>query len=292
MSTDTRSTGQPLAHRVADPALRGRPLAALLLLVAAQFVVMLDTSIVNVALPSIQHDLALGPTGTAWVVSAYFLTFGGFLLLSGRAADLLGRRRMFTAGAAVLTVATLAAGLAPNAPVLVAARALQGLGAAALSPAALSMLLVMFPGASRARAMGAWGAASTLGGATGVLAGGLVTAWVGWSGVFFLTLPFTLGALVAPRHLLDRFVAPTRPTALDVPGAAAVTGAALAVIYGTISAAEHGWSSWQTIVGLALGAALLTAFVGLEGASAAPLLPLPLLRSRPVAIGIAVGLLG
>ncbi|HEY3437396.1 MAG TPA: MFS transporter [Actinotalea sp.] len=293
MTTEIRSTGVvPVDRAAGRPTSSRRAVAALLLLVSAQFVVMLDTSIVNVALPSLQQDLGLGPTSTAWVVNAYFLAFGGFLLLSGRAADLLGRRRMFVIGAAVLSAATLVAGFASSATVLIAARAMQGAGAAALSPAALSILLVLFPGAARARAMGAWGAASTLGGATGVLAGGLVTAAIGWSGVFFLTLPFTLGALLAAPRLLGRFTAPTRPTTLDVPGAATVTAAALAVIFGTISAADHGWSSWQTVVGLAVGAALLAAFVALENASAAPLLPLPLLRVRPVAVGIAVGVLG
>lgn len=293
MTTDIRPTGPaPVGRAAARPAPRLRPLGSLLLLVTAQFVVMLDTSIVNVALPSIQRDLSLGTVGAAWVVNAYFLAFGGLLLLSGRAADLLGRRRMFTIGAALLTAATLVAGFAPSAAVLVAARAMQGMGAAALSPAALSILLILFPGAARARAMGAWGAASTLGGATGVMAGGFVTAALGWTGVFFLTLPFTLGALVAAPRLLDRFTAPGGPTSVDAPGATAVTGAAVAVIYGTISTVEHGWSSWQTALGLALGAALLAAFVAIERASAAPLLPLPLLRSRPIAIGIIVGLLG
>ncbi|MGV8978826.1 MAG: MFS transporter [Cellulomonas sp.] len=189
MTTDIGPAGQAsVARAAARPTPGCRPSGPLLLLASAQFVVMLDTSIVNVALPSIQLDLGLGAVGAAWVVNAYFLAFGGFLLLAGRAADLLGRRRMLTIGATLLTAATIVAGFAPSAAVLVAARAMQGVGAAALSPAALSILLIMFPGSARPRAIGAWGAASTLGGATGVLAGGLVTAAVGWTGVFFLTL--------------------------------------------------------------------------------------------------------
>ena len=155
---------------------------ALLVLISAQFVVMLDTSIVNVALPSLQEDLGVSHAGLAWVVNSYFLAFGGFLLVAGRLADVLGRRRMFMLGAGIFTAATLLAGFAGNEAVLLVARALQGIGAASLSPAALSMLLVGFQGASRAKAMSAWGAASTLGGATGVLLGGVLTAALGWSG--------------------------------------------------------------------------------------------------------------
>src|SRR5690606_41341 len=163
--------------------------AAVALLVSAQFVVMLDTSIVNVALPSVQRDLALSPAAVAWTVNAYILAFGGLLLLAGRLADVVGRRRMLVLGAAVFTVGSLLAGMSDSAALLVSGRVVQGAGAAALSPAAMALLLGMFPGTSRARAMSAWGASSTLGGATGVVAGGLLAGTLGWSWVFFATVP-------------------------------------------------------------------------------------------------------
>src|SRR5689334_13461562 len=164
---------------------------ALALLVSAQLVVMLDTSIVNVALPSIQDDLGLAPTALSWVVNAYVLTFGGLLLLLGRVGDLVGRRRMFVAGSALFTVGTVLAGAAGTQWGLLAGRVLQGAGAAALSPAAMALLLTAFHGAQRARAMSLWGAASAVGGATGVLAGGLLAGSLGWASVFFVTVPVT-----------------------------------------------------------------------------------------------------
>ena len=177
---------------------------ALGLLVSAQFVVMLDTSIVNVALPSIQADLGLGPTGVTWVVNAYVLAFGSLLLLSGRAADLFGRRRMFVAGSALFTAGTLLAAAAANPAMLMAGRIIQGAGAAALSPAAMSLLLLTFPGPERARAMSIWGAASGLGGATGVFAGGLLAGTFGWSSVFLVTVPVSVTAVVLARHVLPK----------------------------------------------------------------------------------------
>ena len=266
--------------------------ARLAVLVSAQFVVMLDTSIVNVAVPSIQQDLGLTQTATAWVVNAYFLAFGGFLLLAGRAADVVGRRGMFMVGSGLFTAATVVAGLSADQTVLVAARGLQGIGAAALSTAALSILLVLAPGAERAKAMAAWGAASTLGGATGVLAGGLTTAWLGWPWVFFLTVPVSLGALLAAPYVLDRHMFTGARRGFDVRGAVAVTGAALALIYAVLSVADHGWLSVQTLVGTGMSAALLLAFVRVERVSADPLVPLVLFRSRSVSVGVVVGLLG
>ena len=177
---------------------RHRRSVALGLLVSAQFVVMLDTSIVNVALPSIQADLGLGPTGITWVVNAYVLTFGSLLLMSGRAADLFGRRRMFVAGSTLFAAGTLLAAGAANPTMLVAGRIIQGTGAAALSPAAMSLLLLTFPGPARARAMSIWGAASGLGGATGVFAGGLLAGTFGWSSVFLVTVPVSLAAVLLP----------------------------------------------------------------------------------------------
>lgn len=159
---------------------------------------MLDISIVNVALPSIQTDLGLGPVGAAWVVNAYVLAYGGLLLLSGRAADLWGRRRMFVAGSAVFTVGTVVAAASSGEPLLIAGRVLQGVGAAGLSPAAMSLLLISFPGEARARAMSTWGAASTLGGTTGVVAGGLLAGSLGWRSVFLVTVPISFAVSYPP----------------------------------------------------------------------------------------------
>ncbi len=265
---------------------------ALLVLISAQFVVLLDTAVVNVALPSIQADLDLSQTGVAWVVNAYFLTFGGFLLLSGRAADLFGSRRMFMIGSAAFTVATLAAGWAPNEAVLVTARAFQGLSAAVLSPAALSIVLTQFPGAQRPRAMGAWGAASAAGGAIGVAAGGIVTAALGWPWVFFITVPITLLAFAAAPALFPAVHPHPRTRAIDAGGAFAITAAALALIYATLSVADRGWLSVETIGGLVVGIVLLAAFVVIERRVRDPIVPLVLFRERTASAGVVVGILG
>lgn len=272
------------------PAARSRR-GALALLVSAQFVVMLDTSVVNVALPSIQRDLALAPAGAAWVVNAYVLAFGGLLLLGGRAADVVGRRRLFAVGSAVFLVGTLAAAAAGSAAVLVAARAVQGVGAAALGPAAMSLLLVMFPGTSRARAMSAWGAASTLGGATGVLLGGVLTGTLGWPWVFLVTVPVSAAGLVLAPRLLDG-AAGARGRRFDVVGAATVTGAVLTLVHTALGVPEHGWTSWPTAVGAAVAVALLAAFVAVERVATDPLVPLDVLASRAVAGGTVLAVLG
>ena len=204
--------GNVLDERQGFPG-RGRWLT-LGLLVSAQFVVMLDTSIVNVALPSIQADLGLGAADATWIVNAYVVAFGGLLLLSGRLADLFGRRGMFTAGSALFTVGTLLAAVAADQGLLLAGRVVQGVGAAALSPAAMSLLMLAFPGQARARAMSIWGAASTLGGATGVVLGGLLAGSLGWRSVFLVTVPISVVAVALARHVLpderSRTAAPVR----------------------------------------------------------------------------------
>lgn len=273
----------------APPTVRHR--AALALLASAQFVVMLDTSIVNVALPSIQADLALGVTDLTWVVNAYVLAFGGLLLLAGRTADLLGRRRVFVAGAVVFTVGTLVAGTAAGPAALVLGRVVQGVGAAALSPAAMSLLLVSFPGAARARAMSMWGAASTAGGATGVVAGGLLAEHLGWSSVFFVTVPVTAVAAVAAFRLLDP--APGRSgRRWDGLGAAAITGAVVALVHAALAVPQHGWRSPTVLVGMGAAGALLVAFVAIERRVRDPLVPLAVFRSRPVSTGAVLAVLG
>ncbi len=288
-------TRRPAAGSTTGPAAslpgRWRRRAALGLLVSAQFVVMLDTSIVNVALPSIQDDLMLTPAGVAWVVNAYVLTFGGLLLLAGRAADVVGRRRMFVAGSAAFTAGTLLAGTATSEAVLVAARVVQGAGAAALSPAAMSLLLELFPGAARARAMGAWGAASTLGGATGVLAGGLLSGTLGWSWVFYVTVPASAAAILAAPRLLD---APQTPAhrRFDVVGAAAITGSVLALVHAALTAPGQGWRSPPVLVAATAAGVLLALFVVVERRVADPLVPLDTFTSRTVSTGVVLAVLG
>jgi EmrB/QacA subfamily drug resistance transporter len=265
---------------------------SLLVLVSAQFVIMLDTSILNVALPSLQAELQLSQTGVAWTVNAYFLAFGGFLLLSGRVADVYGRRRMFMLGAGVFTAASLAAGFAPSEAVLVAARLLQGLGAAMLSPAAMSILMMMFPGTARARAMSAWSAASAAGGAAGVFAGGAITASLDWEWVFFAPLPVTVLALAAAPLLFQETPGQKARRRFDAAGAAAVTAGALSLIYAILSAADHGWLSWPTLGGVLLGALLLTVFKQVEQQALDPIVPLDLFALRSFSVGVVVGLLG
>ena len=264
---------------------------ALGLLVSAQLVVMLDTSIVNVALPSIRADLDLGPTGLSWVVNAYVLTFGGLLLLLGRVADLLGRRRMFVAGSALFTVGTLLAASAGDAWMLVAGRVVQGAGAAALSPAAMSLLVLGFPGDQRARAMSLWGAASAVGGATGVLAGGLLVGTFGWPSVFLVTVPVSVAALVLARRVLDDGARSAR-RGFDAGGAVTITAAVVALVHAAIDATEHGPSSPRVLVGLAVAAALTGAFVAIERRAADPLVPLDLFRSPVLSTGVALAVLG
>ncbi len=285
------STTAPAVPSVPATPAAGRRGAALAVLVSAQFVVMLDTSLVNVALPSIQRDLALTPSGLAWVVNAYVVVFGGLLLLSGRAADLLGRRRVLMAGAAVFAAGAVTAGAAVDEVMLVAGRVVQGVGAAALSPAALALLLQAFPGTRRAHAMSAWGAASTAGGASGVLVGGVLTGTVGWSWAFFATVPVCLVVLAAAPRLLDR-AAPGPRRRFDAWGAATVTGALAALVHAALAVPTHGWDAPPVITGAVLALGLLATFVVVERRAADPLVPLGLLGDRDVAAGIVLGVLG
>lgn len=270
---------------------RRRRQLALGLLASAQLVVMLDTSIVNVALPSIQADLALRPTAVTWVVNAYILAFGGLLLLFGRLGDVIGRRRMFVGGSAIFTLGTLVAGCAPTAGFLIAGRIVQGAGAAALSPAAMSLLLLMFPGEARARAMSVWGAASAVGGATGVLAGGLLAGYLGWSSVFFVTVPVSIAAVVLARHVLDEGARGARRR-LDGRGALTITGAVIALVHGALGAGEGHLTSPTVLASLAAAAALFALFLAAERRTADPLVPLELFRSRILSTGVGLALFG
>ena len=248
---------------------------ALALLALAQFVVVLDASIVNVALPSIGRDLHFSQDNLSWVVNAYTLTFGGFLLLGGRMADLIGRRRLFVGGLILFAVASLAGGLSTNDGQLVAFRAIQGLGAAMLSPAALSLVTVIFKeGAERNKALGVWGAVAGSGGAAGVLLGGMLTQWAGWEWVLFVNTPIgLLAAAIAPRLLPESRNAGARH--FDIAGAVSVTAGLSLLVYALVDASNAGWGSTQTIGLISLAAVLIAVFVVIERASKAPLVPFP-----------------
>jgi EmrB/QacA subfamily drug resistance transporter len=265
--------------------------AALMVLAVAQFMVVLDASIVNVALPSIQEDLGFSESSLQWVVNAYTLAFGGFLMLGGRAADLLGRRRVFIAGLGLFSAASLAGGFATTDGWLIAARGVQGLGAAIVSPAALSIVTTTFTeGAERNKALGIWGALAGAGGAVGVLAGGVLTSGLGWEWVLFVNVPIGLAAaLAAPR-----FVRESRgreQTSMDVAGAVSVTAGLVVLVYALVDANDAGWGSTQTIGLLALSALLLAAFVAIELRTRHPIMPLGIFRNRNVASANGVALL-
>ena len=248
---------------------------ALVLLAAAQFVVVLDASIVNVALPSIGTALDFSQDDLSWVVNAYTLTFGGFLLLGGRMADLLGRRRMFIAGLILFAGASLAGGLAQNDVWLIAARAVQGLGAALLSPAALSLVTEIFEeGAERNKALGVWGAVAGSGGAAGVLLGGMLTEWAGWEWVLFVNVPIGIAAaLMATRLLPESRNDGARH--FDIAGAVTVTAGLSLLVYSLVNANDAGWGSTTTFVLLGGAVVLLVAFVLIELRTKAPLVPFP-----------------
>jgi EmrB/QacA subfamily drug resistance transporter len=248
---------------------------ALVLLAAAQFVVVLDASIVNVALPSIGGDLHFSQDDLSWVINAYTLTFGGFLLLGGRLADLLGRRRLFMIGLTLFAVASFAGGIAQSAGWLVAARAVQGLGAALLSPAALSLLTTIFAeGKERNTALGVWGAVAGSGGAVGVLLGGMLTEWAGWEWVLFVNVPITaVAVLLSPRLLPESRNEGERH--FDIAGAITITAGLSLLVYALVDANNAGWASTQTLGLGAIALALIAAFVLIELRTKAPLVPFP-----------------
>src|SRR5712691_8080004 len=265
---------------------------ALAVIVAAQFMVVLDVAIVNVALPSIKTDLHFSQEGLQWVITAYSIFFGGVLLLGGRLADLLGRRRLFIAGLVLFTVSSLLDGLAWSEGSLIAFRSLQGLGAAMLSPAALSILTTTFrEGRERNLALGIWGAASGSGGAAGVLLGGALTSGLNWSWIFFINVP--VGALVIGLSpwLLRESRADLKHRHFDVAGAAAITGGLMLLVYAMTRATQHGWGTAETIGLLAASAALIAAFFLIELRSQAPLLPLRIFRLRTLSGSNLSGLL-
>ena len=265
---------------------------ALAVIVAAQFMVVLDVAIVNVALPSIRTDLHFSQESLQWVITAYSILFGGVLLLGGRLADVLGRRRLFMAGLALFTVSSLLDGLAWSEGSLVGFHALPGLGAALLSPAALSILTTTFrEGRERNLALGIWGAASGSGGAAGVLLGGALTSALSWSWIFFINVP--VGALVLgiSPWLLRESRAELEHRHFDFTGAASITGGLMLLVYAMTRAAQHGWVTGETIGLLAASAALIATFFLVEARSKAPLLPLRIFRLRTLTASNVSGLL-
>ena len=265
---------------------------ALILLCVAQFVVVLDASIVNVALPTIGEALHFTESDLPWVVNAYVLTFGGFLLLGGRMADLLGRRRVFMAGLVVFALASLAGGLANTSGQLIAARAVQGLGAAILSPAALSIVTTTFQdGRERNRALGVWGAVAGSGGAAGVLLGGVLTDGLGWEWVLWVNVPIGLAAAAIAPTLLAESRASADQRHFDVAGAVSVTAGLSLLVYALVDANNAGWGSAQTIGLLAISAALLIAFVVIERRAPSPLMPFSIFRLRTLTGANVVGVL-
>jgi EmrB/QacA subfamily drug resistance transporter len=271
-----------------------RRAALLALLCALQFVLVLDVTIVGVALPAIRRDLGFSPGTLQWVISAYVLAFGGLLLVAGRLADVAGRRRMFTLGIATFTLGSLASGLAPSGAALIAARALQGAGAALATPAALALVTTTYPpGPERTRALGIWTAAAPVGGAAGLLLGGVLTQVAGWPWVFLVNLPVGLVALA----LAPRLIAPDEPRApgttaarLDLPGAALGTAAVVAVVLALTRAQDAGFADPVALVAAAATVAATLAFLRHERRAADPLLPPGVLARRPFAVPVAVSL--
>jgi EmrB/QacA subfamily drug resistance transporter len=257
------------------------PWVVLVLICLAQFMVILDATIVNVALPSIQKDLNLSEGNLQWIVNAYTLVFGGFLLLGGRAGDLLGRKRLFLIGLVVFTVASLLDGLASSEGMLIGARALQGLGAALVSPAALSIISTTFEeGAERARALGVWAAIAIGGSAVGLILGGVLTQYFSWPWIFFVNVPVGIVAFVLSLRLIPESRDVHAQQSYDVAGAVTVTAGLMSLVYAIVGATSHGWTSARTIGFFAFAVVLLASFVVIEMRAKAPLVRLSIFRIR------------
>ena len=262
------------------------------LLAVSFFMTVVDLTIVNVALPTIGRKLHFPESDLQWVVTGYGLTFGGFLLLGGRAADLLGRRRILMAGLAIFTAASLACGLAASDTFLIIMRGLQGLGAAVVLPAALSIVMNMFPeGAERNKALGIWGGIGATGATVGLLAGGSLTRYAGWQYIFFLNVPVGVAALLLARRVVPESRVHGARRRYDPFGAVTVTGGLSLLVYTISTAPRVGWGSVRTVTLLAVSAALLAAFLVIETRAEAPLLPLRIFRLRTLAGSNAVGFL-
>ncbi len=262
---------------------------ALALIVAAQFMVVLDMSIVNVALATIKNDLGFSQASLQWVITAYAIVFGGFLLLGGRLADLLGRRRVFIGGIALFTLGSALSGLAWSAGSLVVFRGLQGLGGALFAPAGLSLLMTIFrEGRERNTALGIWGAASGAGGAVGVLLGGVLTSYLSWPWIFYINVPVGLAlVLLTPRHLAESRVA-LGHRHFDVAGATSVTASLMVLVFALTRATQNGWGSASTLALLGVAAVLAAAFVAIERRAESPLVPFEVFRGTTLSTGTLI----
>ncbi|RNG38835.1 MFS transporter [Streptomyces botrytidirepellens] len=282
MSADT-TTAAPVRPETAGKSPGGSPGGrhlglALFVIAAAQLMVVLDATITNIALPSIQTDLTVSDGNLAWIVNAYALAFGGLLLLGGRAGDLFGRRRMFRTGIAVFTVASVLGGLAPGEGLLIGARVLQGVGAAMAAPSALALITTTFPaGRARNTAMGVYAAMGGVGATVGLLLGGTLTDVLDWRWVFFVNIPIGLAVLAGTRTLVE---ADRNPGRLDVPGAITGTGGLIALVYGITRGGDHGWTDGLTLGSFAAAAVLLVTFLLVQARAGHPMLPLRLFRDR------------
>jgi EmrB/QacA subfamily drug resistance transporter len=265
---------------------------ALFLLCLIQFMVVLDIAIVNVALPSIKTALDFSETNLSWVINAYTLTFGGLLLLGGRMADLLGRRRVFIGGLALFAVASAACGLANSEAALITARAIQGVGAAMVSPAALSILVTTFEeGPERNKALGIWGAIAGTGGAAGVLLGGILTQELNWSWIFFINVPVAVAVIVAAPIYLRESKVEGGTRAFDLGGAITATAGMSLLVYALVQTVDHSWTAPRTIGLFVAAFALLGAFLAIERRVAAPLMPLHIFRNRSLSAANGVALM-
>ena len=268
------------------------PWITLVVVCFAQFMVVLDATVVNVALPSIQGDLHISDSSLQWIVNGYTLMFGGFLLLGGRAADLIGRRRLFIAGVAIFSAASLINGLATSGEMLIGARALQGFGGALVAPAALSIISTTFAeGDQRTKALSAWGAIAAGGAAAGLLLGGVITEFLSWEWVFFVNVPIGVAVVLAALRLVPESRAEGQVRHFDIAGAATVTSGLLVLVYAIVKAETWGWTSANTVGLIGVAVALLAAFVAIELRSKAPLVRLDLFRLRSLATANGVMLL-
>jgi EmrB/QacA subfamily drug resistance transporter len=265
---------------------------ALALLSLAQFLIIMDTSIIGVALPAIQQQFGFSQSELQWIFSAYVIVFGALLLLGGRLSDIIGQRRIFVIGFAILTAASVLAGLAPSGTILIAARALQGIGAALIAPSALSIVMSLFTiPAERNKAMGFWGAAAPAGGTAGVFLGGIITAYVDWSWVFLVNVPVGIAVLALTWKLLPHGT--RHKGRVDYLGAVSITGALILLVYGIVTANDSGWNSLQTVSLLLTSTGLLGAFVMIQKRSREPLMPLRIFKtSNLLASNVVMALLG
>src|SRR5918995_4053000 len=266
-----------------QPAVNPQRWTALAVIALAQFMVIMDTSIIGVALPEIQTDLGFSPEDLSWVFNAYVVALGGLLLLGGRLSDLLGAKRVFAAGWVVLTIGSLAAGLADSTGVEIAARAVQGAGAALIAPSALSLLMMLFGSDPKElmKAFAVYGAASPAGGTAGVFLGGVITEWITWPWVFYINLPIALVVLALVPGVMPSV--PARRGSIDFGGAVTATAGLALTVFGVVRAPEEGWGSSTTLLTIAAGLALLGVFVAIQSVRREPLMRLSILRTPNLA---------